>query len=275
MVDLLKLSKVAEQYYNARKKKALPSGWEKYVCTDGQQSMFVKSDYTPLEGQAVYYLFTRNFQTVCQFYKNGDDMPGADLEQEDEPGPQYEIAPLPNLMWQVTDYYHHIVIKFHEGLFYETQEVTTPPNLSQEDILNTPKWLRELGEWVALNHDDEACCDTDTRQSVLALLNKEQYWFVIAAALNGIATDLWGEDEPANEYLMAEVGEYIAEYTTPWLMEEDANGLMDALENLDHQEALDVCKIVRAYWESNRNAGEWARDLLWWGAYLPADKRKA
>lgn len=271
MTDLLKLSKVAEQYYNVRKKKGLPSGWEKYVCTDGQQSMFVKSDYEALPGQAVFYLFTRNFQTVCQLYKNGDDVVDADVLNQDERGPQYEISALPNMMWQVKDNDHGIVINFREGLFNETQEVTTPSNLSQDDLLSIPKWLRELGEWVAVNHADEAICNIDVRTFVLAQLNKESYWITIAAALNGVITNVWGEDEPAHEYLLAEVGDYIADYQVPWLTEEEAHGLLDALENFDDEEAQDVAKITRAFWESNRNVGEWTRDLLWWGAFIPSE----
>lgn len=73
MIDVLKYSAVAESYYNRLKKKGLPSGWEKWVATNGDRCVFVKSDYKPLANEAVFYLQTRNFNTLCQLYKRGDE----------------------------------------------------------------------------------------------------------------------------------------------------------------------------------------------------------
>ena len=66
----LELSKVAQAYYEGLKAPSLAQGWEKYVATDGEQCLFVKSDYEPKEGEAVFFLTTRNRNTSIQLWKD-------------------------------------------------------------------------------------------------------------------------------------------------------------------------------------------------------------
>lgn len=66
----LELSKVAQAYYEGLKAPSLAQGWEKYVATDGEQCLFVKSDYEPKEGEAVFFLTTRNRKTSIQLWKD-------------------------------------------------------------------------------------------------------------------------------------------------------------------------------------------------------------
>ena len=43
---------------------------EKYVATDGNNSMFVKSDYEPVKGEAVFYIKRVRNGVYCQLYKH-------------------------------------------------------------------------------------------------------------------------------------------------------------------------------------------------------------
>lgn len=68
-MTIIQLSKVAQAYYEGLKAPSLAQGWDKYVATDGEQSIFVKSDYEPKEGEAVFFLTVRNRNVACTLYK--------------------------------------------------------------------------------------------------------------------------------------------------------------------------------------------------------------
>lgn len=42
---------------------------EKYVATDGENAMFVKSDYQPAPGEVVFYIKRMRSELYCQLYK--------------------------------------------------------------------------------------------------------------------------------------------------------------------------------------------------------------
>jgi hypothetical protein len=69
-MKILELSAIARQYYDGLRSKNLAQGWEKYVATDGEHCLFVKSDYQTEPGEAVFYLVVRNFNTSVQLYKS-------------------------------------------------------------------------------------------------------------------------------------------------------------------------------------------------------------
>jgi hypothetical protein len=69
-MTIIQLSKVAQAYYEGLKAPSLAQGWDKYVATDGEQSIFVKSDYEPKEGEAVFFLTVRNRNVACTLYKS-------------------------------------------------------------------------------------------------------------------------------------------------------------------------------------------------------------
>lgn len=71
-MNLLELSSVAQAYYEGLRAPSLAQGWEKYVATNGNTCMFVKSDYQPQPGEAVFYLVTRNRNILCQLYKSAE-----------------------------------------------------------------------------------------------------------------------------------------------------------------------------------------------------------
>lgn len=59
---------VAKSYYEG----SIPKntfGMEKYVATDGENAMFVKSDYQPAPGEVVFYIKRMRSELYCQLYK--------------------------------------------------------------------------------------------------------------------------------------------------------------------------------------------------------------
>lgn len=66
----IELAKTAQAYYEGLRAPSLAQGWEKYVATDGSTCMFVKSDYQPQVGEAVFFITTRNRNTSVQLYKS-------------------------------------------------------------------------------------------------------------------------------------------------------------------------------------------------------------
>lgn len=64
----LQLSSAAKSYYEG----SIPKntyGMEKYVATDGENTMFVKSDYQPAPGEVVFYIKRMRSELYCQLYK--------------------------------------------------------------------------------------------------------------------------------------------------------------------------------------------------------------
>ena len=64
----LQLSSVAKSYYEG----SIPKntyGMEKYVATDGENAMFVKSDYQPAPGEVVFYIKRMRSELYCQLYR--------------------------------------------------------------------------------------------------------------------------------------------------------------------------------------------------------------
>ena len=70
-MNILQLSQAAQDYYDSLKAKNLAQGWEKYVATDGKNTMFVKSDYEPGVGESVFYIKRVYGGLSCQLYKTG------------------------------------------------------------------------------------------------------------------------------------------------------------------------------------------------------------
>lgn len=72
-MNIINLSKVAREYYEGLRAPSLVQGWEKYVATDGTACVFVRSDYEPQPGEAVFFLVVRNRNTSVQLYKFNDN----------------------------------------------------------------------------------------------------------------------------------------------------------------------------------------------------------
>lgn len=69
VLKILQLSAIAQAYYERLKAPSLVQGWEKYVATDGEHSVFVHSDYEPRRNEAVFFITTRNRSTSVQLHK--------------------------------------------------------------------------------------------------------------------------------------------------------------------------------------------------------------
>jgi hypothetical protein len=65
----LQLSKAAKEYYESTWPKRLYSGYEKYVLTNGIETTFVRNDYVPDPGEAVFYCKAINQKTIIQLHR--------------------------------------------------------------------------------------------------------------------------------------------------------------------------------------------------------------
>ena len=64
----LQLSSLANIYYEG----SIPKNTyriETYVATDGENAMFVKSDYQPAPGEVVFYIKRMRSELYCQLYR--------------------------------------------------------------------------------------------------------------------------------------------------------------------------------------------------------------
>lgn len=68
-MNTIQLARIAQDYYEGLRAPSFVQGWDKYLATDGKTCMFVKAEYTPQPGEAVFFLTTRNRKTMCQLYK--------------------------------------------------------------------------------------------------------------------------------------------------------------------------------------------------------------
>jgi len=66
----LQLSKAAKEYYESTWPKKFYSGYEKYILTDGTESTFVRNDYVPGPGEAVFYCKAINQKTIIQLHRS-------------------------------------------------------------------------------------------------------------------------------------------------------------------------------------------------------------
>ena len=60
------------------------------------------------------------------------------------------------------------------------------------------------------------------------------------------------------------------------LNEAEKTNLLGAISLLDDDEANEVINILYVFWTERHEADaeQWARDLLWWPAWCPQDKRE-
>ena len=69
-MTMLEKSQVAKEYYAKCISRNAVSGFERYVATDGENSMFVNSDYEPeTQDICVYKMRYLDNNTLCELYK--------------------------------------------------------------------------------------------------------------------------------------------------------------------------------------------------------------
>jgi hypothetical protein len=182
---------------------------------------------------------------------------------------RFTLTPCANMMWRVDDKQTGFSIDFREGLFYETQEVSTPANLTEEQIKSAATTMREMGDWLAHAAREVVICDTAARCRAIWTLANERYWLAMADALNGVLID-WDDDETAAR-LFDEMDDYTNDTTAINLTEAETENLMGALSMLSNSEAREVINLVYVFWQycGNKDVSIWAHDLLWWPAWCP------
>lgn len=268
-MTLLHLSEVAQKYYLSLKGTTV-QGWEKYVLTNGLTSMFVKSDYEPKQGEAVFFLQMRQGEVMCQLHKEGPALDRFFLKYEG------------NMMWRVSERDSGISISFREGLLNETQKVEHPNDMPQSVITRLPTIMKDFGQWMYDNHRWVAICSNkEARISVIHKLDNEDWWKTMVAAMNGY---MYQENIVDPLFALGcEVTDFLEEFNPfdinpieliDWLGidditldEEDDENPVDRLSSA---EALEAIHIIQNFWESNSDVGTWARDLLWWPTWVNA-----
>lgn len=233
---------VALRYYEALRANIV-QGWEKYILTDGKMCMFVNRTYQPGPGEAVFYLTTRSRQTMCQLISvNAEEM--------------YTIEAQDGLKWIVRDTIHDVTIVFTEGMFSSTKKITPPSRLTEVEGKCFPRWVSEIEDWVEKSHSDKATCNLEARRGACKKLDRKEYWIVVAGGLNGI---LHEGTISADVALQAEIDDYI-EYEKPVVdgVGVDADEVRRAVHSLTADEAKEVIDMAKMFWESERDAEEWA-----------------
>lgn len=183
------------------------------------------------------------------------------------------VASKENMMWTVSDE-NGISIKFREGLFNETQDVNYPDGMTGEQIEQLPTALREIGEWMMENHEEVAVCHPAARCRAIWVLDNERYWYALADAMKSLIVD-WDENQAAT-FLYSEVEDYLQLENGVGLNEAEQCNLLGSLSLLDDEEAMEVVNIVYVFWQhcEEKDTETWARELLWWPAWCPAELRE-
>lgn len=185
---------------------------------------------------------------------------------------RFKLTAEANSIWTVSDKDTGFSIRFREGLFNETQEVTQPETITEgvELAIWAAKAMSAIGDYMATEHPYIASCDIEARRQAIWLLSNEKYWITIAAACNSLLVDF---DSDEAQYLLAEVEDYLSltNENPANLTDAERVNLIGSLSMLEDEEANEVLNMCLVFWHEYYDAGvsieTWARDLLWWPAW--------
>jgi len=76
-MNALQFAQVAKDHFEAIAPKNILHGWEKYVATDGENCLIVRSDYRPKPGEIVFHCIIRNGLPSVELYRTGKQEPAA------------------------------------------------------------------------------------------------------------------------------------------------------------------------------------------------------
>ncbi len=180
-----------------------------------------------------------------------------------------------NSVCKVEDLETGFTITFRDGLFNETQRVTTPDNLTEEQIQHAATTMREIGDWLGANYPERCTCHAAARCAAIWTLSNEHYWLAMADALNGTLID-WGDIGFAAR-LFYEMDDYKdTAAADQWLNEAEKCNLLGSLSLISDEEAKEVIDIIYNFWHTeDADIQEWARDVLWWPAWCPDELKTA
>lgn len=256
-MDLLKLSRVAQDYYESLKSNIV-NGWEKNVVTDGVNCMFVSSTYEPKPGEAMFYLVVRSRSVMCQLKAFNDNNLG-----------RYAITPSDKMEWVIKDNETGIQVTFLEGMYKERHDVYLPESIDGTILGQYRKWLDAIEQWVKTTHATLYSCNVAARKSAIGKLGKEWYWLALADALNGI--NILPPNGEYGDLLNAEALEYVSHGDSPFVVESERDQFLKDVGSLTDSESHEVCLVVEAFWSGGRSTATWSRDILWWPTF--ADKK--
>lgn len=187
---------------------------------------------------------------------------------------KYTLQPGKNLLWTCTDNESGLVITFREGLFNDSQIINIDNLKGVDSPMAIPRLLTGMTDWLAENHRNIIECNIEARCSAIYALNSEEFWKLLAELLNGhIVTDEDGRKE-----LGAAVEDAEPQLFEKWGV--DREELLYRIGGLVDCEAYEVFCLCRAFWEYHTDEwmqtgiDEWTRDLLWWSAFLPQERRE-
>lgn len=186
---------------------------------------------------------------------------------------RFELTSGKNLMWTVTDNENGVKIEFREGLYNDTQKVTMLTESACGDVMTFARIMREIGDWMAENHEEVALSDWRSRRSAIWKLSNEKYWVAMASATNSLLlSDI--DAESAAYILRGEVCDWADLEMDVALSEAEVENLTGVLTVLTHEEAWEVFKIIHVFWNYKENDGDiwqWARDVTWWPVWVPSE----
>lgn len=133
--------------------------------------------------------------------------------------------------------------------------------------MTVAKAMREIGEWLASEHHDVAVCDFKARARAIQQVEEPQL-LVITAAMNSVIVD-WSKYN-ANKFMLSEVEDYLDD-TPGELDEEGRSDLLGTLSFLDGDEALELARMVKVYWdykEDKLDVCKWAEEALQYPSWV-------
>lgn len=185
---------------------------------------------------------------------------------------KYTLQRGKNFMWSCTDNESGLVITFREGMFNDTQNINIDNLKGIDSPMQIPSLLTGMTDWMAQNYPCIVECNAVERGDAIRALMVEEYWKLLADLLNGhMLTD--ADDD---QILIAELEDADDSLFVKWGVDRDE--MIYCADQLGAMEAHEVFAIVDAYWQMqaahNIDVDEWARDLLWWPAFLPQERRE-
>lgn len=174
----------------------------------------------------------------------------------------YEIKRLKNSTWEIIDTSHETTIQFREGMFNETQEVNTPEWLTDAQVI--AGILRYAGEWAYNSVPDIVTCNIEARKSVIYKIEREEWWMLLTRLPDINPTGDTGVFCYGVKQLVRD------EDLLGYYEVEDGQRLLKVCSSLNREQVSEVYRILRSQQIlPGDNLYDWARDLLWWPAWVP------
>lgn len=177
-----------------------------------------------------------------------------------------------NFMWTCKDAESGLEISFREGMFNDTQNINIEHLKGVDNPMQIPHLLTGMTDWITLHFECIVNCNAIDRGDAIRVLANESYWRLFVDLLNGHMVT--SEDDADSLISEIEDADYIL--FKKWGV--DREGLINGVDFLSDEEAHEVFRVVDAFWQMqsmfNINIDEWVRDLLWWPAFIPQERRE-